>query len=158
MNFGFEIEEVERGEKGFLYSFRILDESESEFEKFEKNEEFISCADYEGIMARLHDMINRFGFQERFFKYESSYDNEVYALHYENEDLRLFCIRFGNIHLTIGGGGIKTTRTTQQDKALDKVEKQCKYVFERIEKRRQDGKIQLLSTGELTGNLVFERE
>ncbi len=158
MNFGFELVEIEHGKKGFLYSFRILTEPESEFDKFEKNKEFISCADFNGIMTRLDDMLNSFGFQERFFKYESSYDNEVYALHYENEDLRLFCIRFGNIHLTIGGGGIKTTRTTQQDKALNQAEKQCKYVFERVEKRRKLGDIQLLSTGELTGDLVFERE
>jgi hypothetical protein len=65
----------------------------------------------------LEKIIDR-GALERFFRIEGKMNDRVSALAIDSRKLRLYCLRISDQILIVGNGGVKTTRTYQEDEQL----------------------------------------
>lgn len=112
----YEIVELEQfsGNKAKVYSIIPEGEEETLFDKFVDEHIATYRDEIKDIFKRLVQIGHITGARESFFKHEG--DNEfsikhgyyVWALYYDDErKLRLYCIRFGNIAVILGGGGYK---------------------------------------------------
>jgi hypothetical protein len=102
-------------------------------------------------------MVDSFGFKEHFFKNrEGSIRDSLAALHYDNGPLRLYCLRWSSVLLIAGSGGIKRTRTYQDDRALREAAEKLQRVDELIQARQKSRDIVIdATTGIIEGNLIF---
>ena len=148
---------LESGEKVSIYSPQFVDEEYSEFEKFllaYMNEPDFG-EDLGVIMARL-EVIKRLGVEDRFFRFEGRLSDRVYALpaYLESSRLRLYCLCISSKVLVLGNGGLKESRTYQEDPYLNKcVETLQKIDFE-IRQRENRKEITVRGT-QLHGALTF---
>jgi len=156
VNFSFKIELLKAGIKSTLYSIKLNGEEENEFDKFLLDPEVCSSPHFEPLLERIDDIADRLGCQDQFFKLqESKFYDPVVALWRDN--LRLYCCRYGNIILIIGSGGIKKTRTTQEDPKLKRIVEIMAYVAERIDQKIHDKEIEINhENDQFTGDLNFE--
>lgn len=155
MNFSFEIVQYEIGRKTILFTIRIEGETQTEFEKFINDNEIKYMTCFSELIERLKDIMNRLGAEEKFFRDESNMTNTVVALC--REKLRLYCCRYRNNILIPGGGGIKNTRTYQDDHKLKTIVEVLEYVSERIDQRIFGKELYMNEFG-FQGNLTFEKE
>ncbi len=65
----------------------------------------------------MEKIIDR-GALERFFRIEGKMNDRVSALAIDSRKLRLYCLRISDQILIVGNGGVKTTRTYQEDEQL----------------------------------------
>ena len=112
-----------------IFSIRIEGEQQTEVEKFlvlfKDSENHYIQADLESILKAISN-ISQNGALESYFRPEGSLNDRVVALpiyvvprNKEREGtLRLYGIRVSNDLLIIGGGGIKTTQTYEEDETL----------------------------------------
>ena len=73
--------------------------------------------DFQRIMRALQNILNR-GALERYFRPESKMSNGVSAIPLDKCTFRLYCLRLSDEILIIGNGGIKHTRTYNEDPEL----------------------------------------
>ena len=106
------------GKKGHIYTTRFSADSTSEFAKFLTNDEIKSCPEYPGLIAHLHAMADRSGFQKRFFREEEKPTDSVEALSRESGPIRLYCCRWTERTLILGNGGLKFVRRYEEDEHL----------------------------------------
>ena len=96
-----------------------MDDNISEFEKFmakcRKNSRI--QPEYQTILLALEKIMKK-GALERFFRAEGKMSDNVVALSLDSRKLRLYCLRLSDKILILGNGGIKTTRTYQEDETL----------------------------------------
>lgn len=102
-----------------MYSIQFLSEDESEFERFyaKFKDESVYNEDFErllNILGRIAD----FGAFERFFRPEGKMSDGVCALPVLKSRLRLYCLRLSDKILILGNGGVKNTRTYDEDDML----------------------------------------
>ena len=92
---------------------------ESEFEKFlnEFKDNATYNKDFNVILLALSKIIDK-GALERFFRNEGRMNDNVNALAIDARKLRLYCLRISDQILILGNGGVKTTRTYQEDSKL----------------------------------------
>ena len=110
------------------------------------------------LLSRLQTINTKTSARDKFFKPREGLPGDGVCALYDNPDhkLRLYCIRYGNDTLIIGGGGPKppNTRTWQDDPKLkQEVEtliKVSKNVTDRISNREI-----VHTNGELLGDLTF---
>lgn len=114
-----------------IFSIRIEGEQHTEVEKFlvlfKDSENHYVQADLESILKAISN-ISQNGALESFFRPEGSWDDRIVALpiyvvprNKEKEGtLRLYGIRVSDNLLIVGGGGLKTTQTYEEDEALHK--------------------------------------
>jgi len=156
VNLSFKIELLKVGRKSTLYSIRMKGEEETEFDKFLQNSEVKSSAHFQSLLIRIEDIANRFGCQDYLFKeQESGFTDPVVALSRGN--LRLYCCRYGNIILILGSGGVKDTRTYQENPELHQAVKIMADVAKQIDHRITDKEIEI-KNNQLIGDLNFENE
>lgn len=102
------------GSEAKVYSIIPEGEEETLFEKF-VDENLVSYKEeIKDILKRLKQIGHKTGARESFFKHEGDnefvrkYGKYVWAL-YDDEErkLRLYCIRFANVAIILGGGGYK---------------------------------------------------
>lgn len=112
------IKSIEQTEQAGLFSI-CIDGELSEFEKF--LEKFKSDAvyqqDFNIIIAAVQKMMNN-GFLERYFRPEGKISDRVGALPIHKSRLRLYCLRLSDSVLIVGNGGIKDTRTYEENDEL----------------------------------------
>ena len=91
----------------------------SEFEKFlnEFKDNATYNKDFNVILLALSKIIDK-GALERFFRNEGRMNDNVKALAIDSRKLRLYCLRISDQILILGNGGVKTTRTYQEDSKL----------------------------------------
>ena len=101
-----------------LYSI-CFNNGESEFRKFVKKfkDNAALNKDYQSILSALDRIIAKGAF-ERFFRYEGKMSDNVVALSLDSKKLRLYCLRMSDQILIVGNGGIKETRTYDEDEEL----------------------------------------
>jgi len=156
VNLGFQIKQVENGLRGSLYSVQVCGQEKMEFERFLESDEVRAASEFDAFVSRLDDMVERFGFREDFFKKEGSTRDSVEALHYGNGKLRLYCLRWSSVLLILGYGGVKTTRTYQQDPVLHEAVVFLQEVDAKVAARQKTGEIHIdPDTGLITGDLDF---
>ena len=113
------VELLNESEKTSLYSISFQMDGTTEFEKFVSEFEMNATynQDYQRIIAALQAIL-RIGALERFFRPEGGLNDEVQALPIESGKLRLYCLRLSDQIVILGNGGIKNTRTYEQDPRL----------------------------------------
>lgn len=111
---------IEDGENCTIYTLQFLRDSENEFEKFVSR--FIGDSEFSEDYARIAAFITRIaktGALERYFRPEGKRDDSVVALPVTSSKLRLYCLRLSDKILILGNGGIKRTRTYEEDAKLN---------------------------------------
>ena len=105
--------------KTTLYSISFETDGTTEFEKFVAEFEMNATynGDYQRIIAGLQAIL-QFGALERFFRHEGRIDDRVAAIPIEGGTLRLYCLRISEQIVILGNGGVKTTRTYEEDPKL----------------------------------------
>lgn len=73
--------------------------------------------DFNVILLALSKIIDK-GALERFFRNEGKMNDSVKALAIDSRKLRLYCLRISDRILILGNGGVKTTRTYQENEKL----------------------------------------
>lgn len=102
-----------------LYSIQFLTESESEYERFYAK--FIEDAQLNPDLLRIVQIVDRIAEQgalERFFRPEGKMKDSVVALPVFKSKLRLYCLRLSDKILVLGNGGVKNSRTYEEDDSL----------------------------------------
>ena len=113
------VELLKESEKASLYSISFEMDGTTEFEKFVAEFELNATynRDYQRIIAALQAIL-RIGALERFFRPEGSMNDSVQALPIESGKLRLYCLRLSDQIVILGNGGVKNTRTYEEDPKL----------------------------------------
>jgi len=110
---------IEQNDNVSLYSICFDGNDESEYEKF--LQKFKDNAklnyDFQIILLALEKIIDK-GALERFFRVEGRMSDRVAALSIDSRKLRLYCLRISDQILIVGNGGVKTTRTYQEEEIL----------------------------------------
>ncbi len=142
---------------GHIYSVAIDDSDCTLYDLFlEENDEKYR-KELGNIMVKLDTMSGRTGFGDFYFKLnEGKPGDGLCAITDKKGKLRLYCIRFGNVLLVLGGGGPKTTRTYQEDDKLYSENLQLRSISEAMAKAIKDGTLKIEDDGRLTGDLVME--
>ncbi|TKG95178.1 hypothetical protein EYV94_10735 [Puteibacter caeruleilacunae] len=106
------------------------------------------------ILIKWIEKIGERGALERYFRYEGKEKDNVMAIPIETTSLRLYVIRLSENIIVLGNGGVKKTRTYNEDKHL----KQCVELLQNIDglirTRMRSDKI-VLYDKKLLGNLTF---
>ena len=102
-----------------LYSIQFMNENEAEFERFYNR--FKEDAVFNADLVRITDLSDRianFGAFERLFRPEGKISDRVVALPIIKSKLRLYCLRLSDSILILGNGGVKNTRTYNENDEL----------------------------------------
>ena len=102
-----------------IYTIQFLSETDSEFERFYNK--FKDDAVYNPDLMRIVSFIDKIadrGALERFFRPERKYIDGVCALPVVQSKLRLYCLRLSDQILILGNGGVKATKTYNEDDTL----------------------------------------
>lgn len=114
------IEPVQSSEIASLYTIIFEDNDMSEFGKFLSR--FKDNArlqrDYQIILYALQKILEN-GVLERYFRPEGKYADRVCALPIDSGRLRLYCLRMSDKILILGNGGIKETKTYNENQELN---------------------------------------
>lgn len=73
--------------------------------------------DFNVILMAISKIIDK-GALERFFRNEGKMHDNVKALAIDSRKLRLYCLRISDQILILGNGGVKNTRTYQENEKL----------------------------------------
>lgn len=114
------IESVKQTEKAGLFSICFEGESYNEFEKFilKFKDDVTLSKDLQVILAAIQRMLETSGFLERYFRPEGKMRDNVVALPIQTGKLRLYCLRLSDSVLIVGNGGVKDSRTYNEDTEL----------------------------------------
>lgn len=102
-----------------IYTIQFEGESETEFERFYNK--FKDDAVYNPDLMRIVALINKIaqdGAFERLFRPEGKMADHVVALPVITSKLRLYCLRLSDKILILGNGGVKKSRTYNEDDTL----------------------------------------
>lgn len=110
---------IEQNDNVGMFSICFDGNEESEFERFlnEFKDNATLNKDFNVILLALSKIIDK-GALERFFRNEGKMSDNVKALAINSHKLRLYCLRISDQILILGNGGVKTTRTYQEDDNL----------------------------------------
>ena len=113
------IDLIAESEKTTLYSISFEMDGTTEFEKFVAEFEMNATYnhDYQRIIAALQAIL-QVGALERFFRPEGKMADHVQALPRTSGKLRLYCLRLSDQIVILGNGGVKATRTYEEDPRL----------------------------------------
>lgn len=114
------IQEIEQTDKAGLFTICFEGSDETEFEKFimRFKDDAERKQDLQVILNAIQKMLSASGFLERYFRPEGKMSDHVVALPVERGKLRLYCLRMSDSVLIVGNGGIKNTRTYDEDSDL----------------------------------------
>lgn len=110
---------IEQNDNVGMFSICFDGSEVSEFEKFlnEFKDNATYNKDFNVILLALSKIIDK-GALERFFRNEGRINDNVKALAIDSRKLRLYCLRISDQILILGNGGVKNTRTYQEDSKL----------------------------------------
>ena len=124
-----------------LYSI-CFNNGESEFRKFLKKfkDNAALNKDYQSILYALDRIIAKGAF-ERMFRYEGKMNDNVVALSIDSKKLRLYCLRMSDQILIVGNGGVKETRTYDEDEELSGYVMDLQKFDELLKQAQEEGSI-----------------
>lgn len=148
------------GNHAGIYSIYLEDEQQTLFERFIKENFNSFKSEIKDIMKRLKSINYMTGAREQFFKQnEGNPGDGVCALFDEpHSNLRLYCIRYGNSLVILGGGGHKSKRISafQENEKLKDENYLLREISKRITERIKTREIEFSDDGtEIFGNLEF---
>lgn len=148
------IELFEEHDRVNFYTLRFPNE-DTEVDKFLN--QFPEGCEYDDdidIIIKWIDQIGKRGALERYFRPEGKQNDQVFAIPIETTSLRLYVIRLNEQIIVLGNGGIKTTRTYNEDPNLRDCVELLQKVDRYIKTRIQKGQISIYQK-KLFGNLNF---
>ncbi len=159
---GYELVEIEElsGSKATIYSVLLDGDDLTLFDHFVEEYGISHKAAIKDLIARLQVIGSMTGAREQFFKhFEGRPGDGVCALcDSDNRELRLFCVRYGNVAIILGGGGVKDVRAWQDDPKLSKEAHRMIEVSDEILAKLQSGAIWWSADGtQLEGELYINR-
>ncbi len=102
-----------------FYTIQFLTENNSEFERFYNK--FKDDVEFNPDLMRIVGFLGKiadFGALERYFRPEGKMKDNVVALPVVRSKLRLYCLRLSDKILILGNGGVKSSRTYEDDNEL----------------------------------------
>lgn len=158
----FEIVKLDQfnGNKCGVYSIFVDDEQETLFERFLSENKISFKSEIINILERISTINSITGARENYFKLDEGKPGDGICALFDLPDsnLRLYCIRYGNSLIILGGGGEKQKSV----KALQEVEKlktenyTLRKISAEIAKRIREREITFSEDGtEITGELEF---
>lgn len=151
-----------KGSQAHIYSVVIDEDRKTRFELFYEMYQFEYRLELESIRNKLQVMNYRTGTQEYFFKANEGKPGDGVVALYDSpsKKLRLYCIRYGNSAIILGGGGskAKSIKAYQEDPLLNKEAQWIKKVSQMIFHAMRDGDISLDNEGNFIGNLTIEND
>ena len=111
---------LEQTDNAGLFTIIFENENESEFVKFVNRfkDDAIRKNELRIILNQIDAMLEK-GVEERRFRPEGKMGDRVVALPVYKSGLRLYCLRLSDSVLIVGNGGVKNTRTYQEDGDLN---------------------------------------
>lgn len=102
-----------------MYTIQFLSDDRSEFEKFisKFRQDAELNPDFQAIMRFVEQILEN-GALERYFRREGKMNDSVVALPVLKSKLRLYCLRLTDKILILGNGGVKQSRTYEEDDTL----------------------------------------
>ena len=154
------LERINSSDKVAIYSVLYDGEAQNEFEKF--IDEFGSKEEFKDdlgvILARIQKVENDSA-ADRHFRYEGTKRDRVMALpsHLETTSLRLYLLNIQAKILILGNGGVKTTRTYEEDETLSGYVMDLQQFDELLKQAQKNGSI-TIEKNMIVGieNKVFE--
>lgn len=133
-----------------IFTVRIDGEESTKLQEFivtfKNNDDPYLQNDFEQIIKSLAEIVQH-GAKESFFRPEGKMNDRVCAIplltsyrQKQNGTLRLYCIRISDKLLIAGGGGIKTTRTYNEDKVLSSHVKTLQMIDHELSYLENEGK------------------
>lgn len=110
---------LNEGNKCTFYSIKFASEDISEYDRFYSK--FIEDATFNRDLLRIVQILDNIaerGALERLFRPEGKMKDSVVALPILSSKLRLYCLRLTDGILILGNGGIKNSRTYNEDDSL----------------------------------------
>lgn len=144
---------------GHIYSVAVDGADQTLYDLFLEENEGDYRAELGEIANKLNTMSSRTGFAENFFKLnEGKPGDGVCALTDLKGKLRLYCIRFGNILLVLGGGGPKSKliRAYEEDPKLLSENLMIREVSNAMAKAIREKDLILEEDGSLSGDVIIE--
>ena len=149
------IELYEEHENVNFYTLQFEGE-DTEFDKF--LDKFPEDSEYDediNIIIKWIDKIGERGADERHFRPEGKFRDSVCAIPtYVKCNLRLYLIRLNDNIVILGNGGVKRTKTYNEDSALNEMVKLLQEVDRYLEQRMRTGKVSIYKKS-IYGNLEF---
>lgn len=111
---------VEQTETAGLFTIIFEGENQSEFVDFinKFKDDAVRQNDLRIILNQI-DLILANGATERYFRPEGKMSDNVCALPVYKSGLRLYCLRLSDSVLIVGNGGVKNTKTYQENEDLN---------------------------------------
>lgn len=137
-----------------FYTIQFLNDDASEYEKFftRFKDDSVYNPDLAKIVGIL-DNIGQNGALERFFRYEGKMSDRVMALPILTSKLRLYCLRLSDGILVLGNGGIKKTRTYDEDATLRGYVMDLQKFDQLLKEGEKDGSIEITESTIETDNI-----
>jgi len=109
VNLGFKLVRIKVGRKAKIYSIRYDGEENHEFHKFVTNPDIRNHPDYEALREKIKELHSKRGLLPQYFRPEGEnhLHSDISRIDYGFGYLRLYCIRWNDKLLILGGGGIK---------------------------------------------------
>lgn len=141
------LESVKSSETASLYTIIFENNDLSEFAKF------MTCfkdngklqRDYQIILLALQKILEN-GVLERYFRREGKFSDRVCALPIDSGKLRLYCLRLSDKILILGNGGIKSSRTYNEDSELNGYVLDLQQFDVLLREAEKDGSIKIEET------------
>lgn len=148
------------GSKASLYTVFIDDDTESLFDKFLIENSASRRSEILDLVSRLNTIGKETGAKYDFFKHkEGELGDGVCALYdIPDSNLRLYCIRYGNHLVILGGGGHKSKdiRTFQENEKLKDENYFLRWLSKAITEKMKEKEIRLTDDGlDLEGDLII---
>ena len=139
-----------------MYSIQFLSEDETEFHRFYSK--FKDDAVYNPDLVRIVAFINKIaekGAFERFFRPEGKISDSVVALPVVSSKLRLYCLRLSDKILILGNGGVKKSRTYNDDDTLSGYVLTLQRFEQLLKEGEKNGTVKITAT-RIETNKTFE--
>ena len=133
-------------DKCTIYTIQFSEESGTEYERFYSK--FIEDAQLNMDLLRIVQILDKIadeGALERFFRPEGKMRDSVVALPVLRSKLRLYCLRLSDRILVLGNGGVKNSRTYEEDNSLRGYVLTLQKFEELLKEGQRDGTVTVTS-------------
>jgi len=140
---------------GHIYSVTVDDSDETLYDLFLEENKADYRLELAEIITKLKTMSSKTGFTDNYFKLnEGTLGDGVCAITDLKGKLRLYCIRFGNILLVLGGGGPKSKliRALQEDPKLLIENNNVRLISAAMAKAIREKELRIEEDGSIFGN------
>lgn len=148
------VELFEEYENVNFYTLRRSENESSETEQFFRKFAVNSTFKFEiDVLLNVLQKFTKEGVLQRRLRPEGQ---NIYAIPITISRLRLYLYFLNSSLIILGNGGIKKTRTYQEDPLLNKIVMDLKMISVELKNRMVKKEVQIIENQRLTGNLKFE--